>query len=281
MKWYAISLLLLLAPVHGAAQTSATTGMTRAATGMTDAAAVFADMAETPADTASGRADSIRPAAADTAVAVTPADTFPARVAGAAGATPPPDSTASPYYRRLARYRRRWQRIIPNQYVVQYAGSIGFMSFGTGWHYGRRDSWETEVLLGIVPRYHSEKTKATLTLRQRYVPWHLPAGRHWRIEPLTGGLFFSSIFGEDFWAREPSRYPKKYYGFSTKVRANVFLGQRVKYIIPRTRRRANKSVSLYYELSSNELYIITAVTNKAIRLRDILSLAIGARFEVF
>ena len=125
---------------------------------------------------------------------------------------------------------------------MQYAGSIGVVAFGTGWHYGRRDNWETELLLGFVPKYNSDKAKVTLTLRQRYVPWHLPVGRDWHVEPLTAGLFFSSIFGENFWASEPSRYPKRYYGFSTKIRTHVFLGQRLKYTIPDRYRLHNKSV---------------------------------------
>ncbi len=190
-------------------------------------------------------------------------------------------TTGETYRKRVDRYRRRWLRLIPSQHTVQYAGSIGVVAFGTGWHYGRRDNWETELLLGFVPKYNSDKAKVTLTLRQRYVPWHLPVGRDWHVEPLTAGLFFSSIFGEDFWASEPSRYPKRYYGFSTKIRTHVFLGQRLKYTIPDRYRLHNKSVSLYYELSTCDLYLVTAVTNRAVRLRDILSLAVGLRFEVF
>lgn len=189
------------------------------------------------------------------------------------------DSLPGRYERHVAHYRKGWNRLIPSHYVFQYAGSIGIVSFGAGWHYGR-DHWETELLLGIVPRYNSDATKMTLTVRQRYIPWHLPVGRRWVVEPFTTGVFFSSIFGEDFWANEPSRYPKHYYGFSTKIRANVFVGQRIKFNIPRRRRIAHKSVSLFYELGTSDLYIITAATNRAIRLRDILSLAIGARFEV-
>lgn len=185
------------------------------------------------------------------------------------------------YLHRMKRRQERWNKLIPNQATLQFAGSIGMFAAGPGWHYGKGDHWETELLIGIVPRYHSEATKMTLTAKQRYIPWHLPAGRRWVVEPLTAGVFFSSIFGEDFWAREPSRYPKKYYGFSTQIRANVFVGERVKYRIPRTKRRYHKSVSLYYELGTSELYIISALPNKRVTLGDILSLSIGARFEVF
>lgn len=190
-------------------------------------------------------------------------------------------SAASDRYDRLvAHYRRGWSRLVPSHYVLQYAGSIGLLSAGVGWHYGR-DHWETEMLLGFVPRYNSSSAKMTFTLRQRYIPWHVPIGRRWVIEPLTTGLFFSSIFSHHFWAHEPSRYPGSYYGFLTKIRANIFVGERVKFNIPQRHRYLVKSVSLYYELSTSDLYIVTAATNRRIRLGDILSLALGARFEVF
>ena len=204
----------------------------------------------------------------------------PDTLAGASSPSPEEADTTSRYARRVERYRHRWQRLIPNHHVIQYVGSIGLVSFGTGWHYGH-DDWETELLLGIVPRYHADRSKVSFTVRQRYIPWHLPLGSRWTIEPLTAGLFVNSIFGEGFWAREPSRYSNGYYGFATKIRANIFLGQRLKFNIPRRHRISNKSISVFYELSTSDLYLITAVTNRAIRLSDILSLAVGVKFETF
>ena len=65
------------------------------------------------------------------------------------------------------------------------------------------------------------------------------------------------------------------------MRANIFLGQRLKINIPHRHRISNKSISLFYELSTSDLYLITAITNKSIRLSDILSLAVGVKFETF
>jgi len=211
-------------------------------------------------------------------ITIAPADTAITMHGDSLAALPPKYRA---YLHRMERRRKRWNKLIPNQGTLQFAGSIGMFAAGPGWHYGRKDHWETELLIGIVPRYHSEATKMTLTAKQRYIPWHLPAGHRWVVEPLTAGVFFSSIFGEDFWAREPSRYPRKYYGFSTKVRANVFIGERVKYRIPHAKRKFHKSVSLYYELSTSDLYIVSALPNKRIKLGDILSLSVGARFEGF
>ena len=130
------------------------------------------------------------------------------------------------YELRHERYIKRWNKLIPNQATVQYAGSIGMFSAGAGWRYGRNHHWETDLLLGFLPKYHSETAHMTFTIKERYIPWHCKISSRWDIEPLTTGIFFNTISGEDFWKHLPSRYPKHYYGFSTKIRSNVFLGQR-------------------------------------------------------
>lgn len=216
------------------------------------------------------------------AAACTPAATADTAVTAADTLLPHSCETDLPRYERnKQRYLRRAEKLIPNQAVVQYAGCIGFLSAGIGWHYGRRDRWESEVLLGFVPRYESDCAKATLTVKERFVPWRLPMGRWWSVEPLTAGIYLNTIFGEDFWAHEPSRYPKSYYGFATKIRAGVFLGQRFRYHIPLRKRWMHKSIAFYYELGTSDLYIISAIPNKNVRLGDILSLSFGLTLDVF
>lgn len=184
------------------------------------------------------------------------------------------------YERNRQRHVLHWMRIMPNQTTLQYAGSIGLASVGIGWHYGRNRHWETELLIGFVPRYHTESFHTTFTLKQRYVPWHCNISHRWTLDPLTTGIFFNTISGDDFWKRLPSKYPKHYYGFSTKVRANVFLGQRIHFNIPRNKRLLHQSISAYYELSSCDLYIVSKATNKHYPWRETLSLALGLCWEM-
>lgn len=188
------------------------------------------------------------------------------------------------YVRRTARLKRDWAALVPNQTVVQFAGSIGAVSVGVGWHYGRGDHWETEILFGYVPRSNGSPHHYTLTGKQRYIPWHIPLSRRserWVVEPLTAGLFVNTIFGEGFWRHAPSKYTKGYYGFNTKLRYNIFVGQRLRFNIPTRHRRFNKSVSLYYELSTCDLYLVSAIPNSRLKVSDVLSLAVGLRMEVF
>lgn len=190
-------------------------------------------------------------------------------------------SPATTYDTNTQRYKNFFHALIPNQTTVQFAGSIGVISYGIGWHYGRHNNWETELLLGHVPKYHSHESKMTFTAKQRYIPWHLELGSRWHVHPLTAGIYFNSIFGEDFWVEEPMRYPKKYYGFSSKVRIGAYIGSRLYYKIARSDRRFLQGVALYYELGTNELYLISALPNKNVRASDILSLAFGVTFDIF
>lgn len=183
------------------------------------------------------------------------------------------------YIRHRARATKGWLRLIPKQFTLQYAGSIGVASIGVGWIYGKGQHWETDMLVGVVPQYHSEGWHTTFTVKQRYVPWHCRLSSHWTLQPLTAGVFFNTISGDDFWQSLPERYPKHYYGFSTKIRSSVFLGQRLRYRIPSRSRRFHSAVSAYYEISSCDLYIVSKAVNKDYPWTSTLSLAFGLRWE--
>lgn len=185
----------------------------------------------------------------------------------------------SKYDKRIHRFRRNWERLIPTHNVVQFAGNMGMFSLGTGWDYGKRDQWETDVLLGFIPKHDSHRTKITMTLKQNYIPWSIDLGRQFALEPLECGLYLNTVFGHEFWVHEPSRYPEGYYGFSSKIRAHIFLGQRLTYDIDKERRFFAKSVTFFYELSTYDLVLVSRVTNKYLRARDYLSLSFGLKFQ--
>ena len=94
----------------------------------------------------------------------------------------------------------------------------------------------TDILLGFIQKYSSKKAKVTMTLKQNYMPWSINIGKGFSTEPLTCGLYVNTVFGDQFWVNEPERYPKGYYGFSSKVRFHVFMGQRLTYDIDPQRR---------------------------------------------
>ena len=75
----------------------------------------------------------------------------------------------SKYEEKAEKYKTYWQKLIPTYSKLQFAGSMGLLSAGIGWDYGKRNQWETDLLIGYVPRY-SSSAKATFTVKQNFMP---------------------------------------------------------------------------------------------------------------
>ncbi len=203
-------------------------------------------------------------------------------IAYAAPDTLTEQSAESNYDRRVHRYRKHWNAIIPTLLVVQYAGNMGMVSVGTGWNYGRHDQWETQLFLGILPKHQSRRAKVTMTLKENFLPWDIRLKKGWSLTPLSCGLYLNTIFGSEFWAKEPERYPKDYYPLlKTKLRANVFLGQGVGLYVPHNKRKFLKKITAFYEVSTCDLYIRAMVQDRTVKLKDIVSLSLGVKMQVF
>ncbi len=174
----------------------------------------------------------------------------------------------------------RWASLIPSQFVVQNAGNMGLVSVGTGWTYGRSHRWETHLMFGLIPKHQSTRAKLTMTLKENYLPWSISLKRGWSLEPLQASIYLNTVFGHEFWKTQPRRYPVDYYEFmSTKFRLNVALGQRLTWQIPANKRKYAKSISLFYEVSSCDLYIRSKFLEHSVPLKDILGLSIGIKLQ--
>lgn len=184
------------------------------------------------------------------------------------------------YEKRIENYQTQWQKLIPRYTKIQFAGNMGLLSFGTGWDYAKH--WETDVFLGFVPKYSTDKTKITFTAKQNYIPWNIDIKnkRTFFFEPLTCGMYVNTVFGGDFWTKEPDKYPSGYYNFSTKVRFNIFLGQRITYKIDKSKRFFAKSITFFYEVNTNDLYIVSAFTNSYLTPKDYLTLSFGLKLQI-
>ena len=185
------------------------------------------------------------------------------------------------YDKRIHRYRKHWENLIPTHLKLQYAGNMGAVSVGTGWDYGKRNQWETDVYLGFLPKKSSKRAKMTMTLKQNYMPWSWSVNDKLSIEPLACGLYMNTILGDEFWAEEPERYPNGYYGFSTKIRFHAYVGQRFTININPQQTHSAKEVTFIYELSTSDLYIASAVGNSYLKPKDYLSLSFGVKLQLF
>lgn len=174
------------------------------------------------------------------------------------------------------RYKLAWNRLIPTQVKWQYAGDMGTMSLGPGWDYGRHRQWETNFFIGYLSASGSSPLHITATLKQTYTPIKIGIGHNIDIHPITGGVYMCKVFGQYFWSKLPDRYPRNYYFWVLNTRFNVFLGQSVTFNSPRLLK--GDSFSIFYELNTNDLYLISAAGNRYIGFKDIVNLSFGAKF---
>ncbi len=129
-------------------------------------------------------------------------------------------------------------------FPLALAGITGEKTVGNGGH----------VRLGS--SFSSNKAKVTFTLKQNYAPWEVRLGGKWWLEPLVTGLYMNTVLSDDFWVKEPERYPNNYYKFSTRVRFHIFTGQRIAFDLgPHSPFRR---ITAFYELSTCDLYVISS-----------------------
>lgn len=184
----------------------------------------------------------------------------------------------SRYEKRSARYTSFWRKLTPRYSKLQFAGSMGLLSFGAGWNY-YRNHWETDILLGFIPKYTTDHGNVTLTLKQNYYPWNIKIGDKLSFEPLACGVYINFLFDRDFWASQPNKYPPGYYWFSTRIRNHVYLGERFTLKL-NPNSSWHKSISFFYELSTCDLYIINAIGNSTLKPKDYLSLSFGVKLQI-
>lgn len=180
---------------------------------------------------------------------------------------------------KVERYAHQWNRLMPKQVKLQFAGSMGMFSLGTGWNYGLNSRWETDLFMGFIPRIDDVKGHITMTLKQTYTPFQLKLNDAISYEPLTAGAYINKIFGSYFWNRLPDKYPRNYYFWATNTRFNVFVGQA--FTFKRGGSFTQSNWSFYYEVNTNDLYVISAIGNREIKLNDIVSLSFGLRYRIF
>ncbi len=185
----------------------------------------------------------------------------------------------SKYDKHSMRYRAHWNVLIPTQGVIQTCGNMGIVALGLGWDYGHKRQWETHLLLGLVPRFSSKSSKLTLTLKENFTPWCRNIGKGWQFEPLECSLYFNTVFGHDFWTKQPTKYESGYYPFSTRIRPNLALGERFKYNIPCNRRKRIKSVTFFYELGTNDIYFMRFYRNGSAGFWDVFGISLGAKVQ--
>jgi len=180
--------------------------------------------------------------------------------------TASPDSVAPPWYR-------------VHHAALQTAGGAGLVAGGVGFA-ALRDRLETDILVGYVPEKYAGSALSIATLKVQYSPYTVPLSPKLQLRPLTVGAYASYTHGviND---GEPNQYYKGYYWFSTDTRVGILLGSRLSYLLPTTPQRTQpRRLSAYYELGTNDLYVVSYFTNlTGLSPLDLLTLGLGLKLD--
>ncbi|TYZ11410.1 hypothetical protein FY528_06860 [Hymenobacter lutimineralis] len=169
-----------------------------------------------------------------------------------------------------------WYR--PRHLVLQTGGGLGMVAAGAGYTFWR-DHADLDILVGYVPKKYAGSTLSLASAKFLYSPWVLPVGEKWQVRPLMVGAYFSYTHGT-INDEEAGQYTKGYYWFSTDTRVGPLLGSRIGYRLPETPSGRSRLLSAYYELSSNDLYLISYAQNRSgLSPADVLVLSLGLKLD--
>ncbi|TGE15071.1 hypothetical protein [Hymenobacter elongatus] len=171
---------------------------------------------------------------------------------------------------------KSWYR--PRHLVLQTGGGLGMVAVGAGYTY-LNDKVETDILLGYVPKKFAGSTLTLASAKLLYSPFTVRLSDQWQVKPVSVGAYLSYTHGT-LNDEERGQYTKDYYWFSSDTRYGPLAGGRVTYVRPTKGNGRPRTVSLYYDLSSNDLYLHSYLTNtKGLSISQILVLGLGVKVD--
>jgi hypothetical protein len=170
----------------------------------------------------------------------------------------------------LAASAQNW---LPDHTKVQYAGGIGFLSVGVGYH-TKKDKLQGDVYYGFTPESVGGLDIHALSVKGTWFPLKPLNRKTWQVRPLSAGLLVNYTFGKQYFGFSPDNYPYDYYNFPTALHLGAFIGGQVNKQV--SSRRGVKRIGLYYELGTYDVELASYVRNRrALSVTDILNLGIG------
>lgn len=168
--------------------------------------------------------------------------------------------------------------LIPDGAVLQHAGSIGYMSGGISYDLFKNKRGSLDLLYGYLPESKGGAF-STVSTKLKYRPFVINISKSLTFYPFNPGTFISYMVNKDFdltW--DKNQYPKGYYYWSEALRLHLSFSNELKLNTLASNSSKIKSVALYYELNTNDVYIINYVQNKTyLSITDIFKAGIGIR----
>lgn len=165
---------------------------------------------------------------------------------------------------------KKW--FTPDYIKMQFAGNIGFVSFGTGYCWWKNKA-QSDIIYGYVPEYHGNAKIHTFTQKNsfRVINFIKP---DYEFSVFTG---FSVSFepGQNSYVQVPKKYPSGYYS-PNFVYACLFLGSKLKFDI--NEKYYFDFIESYFEINTLGDYIFYNLIAGEDRSSKIFSFAIGFNF---
>lgn len=162
--------------------------------------------------------------------------------------------------------------------TLHVAGGTGLVALGGGYRLAHQ-RLEPELLVGYLPRRLAGRPTAIITLKTTYLPFSPRLGHsRWELSPAAFGGMINYTTGRQYFLTNNTagRYRPGYYWWSSAVRIGAFIAPRLTVVGHSGGNYASRT-SLYSELSTNDLHLVSALTNHALKLSDILTLGVGVK----
>ena len=157
--------------------------------------------------------------------------------------------------------------VIPHHIKIQFAGSIGFISVGTGYEFAKK-KLQGDFYYGYVPEKIGGINIHSITAKLTWLPVSIQKNDY-KFDLLTTGFLVNYAFGKQY---EISRESFSYYGFPTAAHVALFAGGGI----------TKSKIGLYYELGITDRDLISFASNVkgGIKFHEIINIGIGARLSL-
>jgi hypothetical protein len=173
------------------------------------------------------------------------------------------------------------QFLVPDELILQHAGSIGYVSVGAGYKLFKNERGNLDILYGYVPASKGGELHI-ITTKFAYKPFVIQVNKLGRIYPFNPGLFVTYTAHSDLQFKfSKDNWPKGYYYWSEAIRPHLSFTNEVELTEPKFIKAAGlKSLSLYSEFNSNEWYRVNYFQNvPEVSIKDVFKLGIGIRMR--
>lgn len=171
--------------------------------------------------------------------------------------------------------------LIPDEAIVQHAGSIGYFSVGAGYKLFKNERGNLDLLYGYVPASKGGKLHI-VTAKFAYKPFVVRLNKIGTLYPFNPGAFFTYTAHKDLQLKfSGDNWPKGYYFWSEAIRPHLSFTNEIEFTKPRFVKAAGlKSLSLYSEFNSNEWYLVNYFQNAPeVSAKDVFKLGLGMRLR--